>query len=55
MYALVDSEACIMSRDLQEIASTLGARGKGILATDETVPTLTRRFDALGKLSSRRC
>jgi fructose-bisphosphate aldolase class I len=48
MYALADSEACIMSRDLQEIASTLVARGKGILAADETVPTLTRRFDALG-------
>jgi len=48
MYALADSETCIMSRDLREIASTLVARGKGILAADETVPTLTRRFDALG-------
>ena len=37
-----------MSRDLQEIARTLVARGKGILAADETVPTLTCRFDALG-------
>jgi len=37
-----------MSRDLQEIVRTLVARGKGSLATDETVPTLTCRFDALG-------
>ncbi len=37
-----------MNRDLQQIASTLVGRGKGILAADETVPTLTRRFDALG-------
>ena len=29
------------------IAASLVARGKGILAADETVPTLTRRFDAL--------
>src|SRR5512133_2072362 len=27
---------------------TLVAKGKGILAADETVPTLTRRFDTLG-------
>jgi len=37
-----------MSQDLEKTASTLVARGKGILAADETVPTLTRRFDALG-------
>ncbi len=37
-----------MSQDLQKTASTLVARGKGILAADETVPTLTRRLDALG-------
>ncbi len=37
-----------MTRDLQHIASTLVGEGKGILAADETVPTLTRRFDALG-------
>ena len=38
----------MVSHDLQSIAQTLIADGKGILAADETVPTLTRRFDALG-------
>jgi fructose-bisphosphate aldolase, class I len=40
-----------MSHDLHDIESTaraLVADGKGILAADETVPTLTKRFDALG-------
>ncbi len=37
-----------MPQDLQEIARTLVTNGKGILAADETVPTLARRFDALG-------
>jgi len=37
-----------MTQDLPGIALGLVARGKGILAADETVPTLTRRFDALG-------
>jgi fructose-bisphosphate aldolase, class I len=36
------------SRDLERLALTLVADGKGILAADETVPTLTRRFDTLG-------
>jgi fructose-bisphosphate aldolase class I len=36
------------SHDLEGIALALVADGKGILAADETVPTLTRRFDALG-------
>jgi fructose-bisphosphate aldolase class I len=36
------------SRDLESVAQTLVAEGKGILAADETTPTLTRRFDALG-------
>ena len=36
------------SRDLESVAETLVAEGKGILAADETVPTLTRRFDPLG-------
>ena len=36
-----------MTEQLQELAASLVARGKGILAADETVPTLTRRFDAL--------
>ena len=36
------------SSDLESVAQTLVAEGKGILAADETVPTLTKRFDALG-------
>jgi fructose-bisphosphate aldolase class I len=36
------------SQDLESVASTLVADGKGILAADETIPTLTRRFDTLG-------
>src|SRR5215831_11442538 len=35
------------SHDLESIALTLVAEGKGILAADETNPTLTRRFDTL--------
>jgi fructose-bisphosphate aldolase class I len=37
-----------MTDDLEGVALTLVADGKGILAADETVPTLTKRFDALG-------
>ena len=37
-----------MSEDLESIAATLVADGKGILAADESVATLTRRFDTLG-------
>ena len=33
---------------LEGVAQTLVAEGKGILAADETVATLTKRFDALG-------
>src|SRR5262249_23173970 len=33
---------------LASVAQTLVAEGKGILAADETIPTLTRRFDTLG-------
>ena len=36
------------SRDLESIALTLVSEEKGILAADETIPTLTKRFDALG-------
>jgi fructose-bisphosphate aldolase class I len=36
-----------MDNDLESTAATLVAKGKGILAADETVPTLTKRFDAL--------
>jgi fructose-bisphosphate aldolase class I len=36
------------SHDLENVALTLVADGKGILAADETTPTLTRRFDTLG-------
>jgi fructose-bisphosphate aldolase, class I len=37
-----------MSHNLEGIANALVAEGKGILAADETVPTLTKRFDSLG-------
>jgi fructose-bisphosphate aldolase, class I len=37
-----------MSEDLGSIAATLVAEGKGILAADESIATLTRRFDPLG-------
>ena len=37
-----------MNHDLETIAARLVASGKGILAADETVPTLTKRFDTLG-------
>ena len=36
-----------MSHDLESVAATLVADEKGILAADETVPTLTKRFDSL--------
>src|SRR5262245_55500936 len=35
-------------QDLENVALTLVAEGKGILAADETIPTLTKRFDTLG-------
>src|SRR5690242_2412927 len=34
--------------DCEAVAKALVADGKGILAADETVATLTKRFDALG-------
>src|ERR671910_2180865 len=37
-----------MNQDLDSIAGRLVADGKGILAADESVSTLTRRFDTLG-------
>jgi fructose-bisphosphate aldolase class I len=37
-----------MNETLESVAATLVAEGKGILAADESVSTLTRRFDALG-------
>ena len=37
-----------MINKLESVALTLVADGKGILAADETVHTLTRRFDTLG-------
>ena len=36
------------SHNLESIALALVADGKGILAADETIPTLTKRFDTLG-------
>jgi fructose-bisphosphate aldolase, class I len=41
-----------MSHQLESVVTALVAEGKGILAADETVPTLTKRFDTLGILSS---
>jgi fructose-bisphosphate aldolase class I len=38
----------MITDDLESVAATLVADGKGILAADETVPTLTKRFDTLG-------
>jgi fructose-bisphosphate aldolase class I len=43
-----------MSRDIEHTARALVADGKGILAADETVPTLTKRFEALGIPSTER-
>jgi fructose-bisphosphate aldolase, class I len=37
-----------MAQELESVALTLVADGKGILAADETPHTLTRRFDTLG-------
>ena len=34
--------------DLESVALALVPKGKGILAADETIPTLTKRFDTLG-------
>jgi fructose-bisphosphate aldolase class I len=42
-----------MSQDLESVAGALVADGKGILAADETVPTLTKRFDTLGIRSTK--
>ena len=36
------------SRDPESVALALVAQGKGILAADETIPTLTKRFTVLG-------
>jgi fructose-bisphosphate aldolase, class I len=36
------------SRRLESVAQDLVVEGKGILAADETAPTLTKRFDTLG-------
>ena len=40
--------------DLDSVTLALVARGKEILAADETVPTLTKRFDALAIQSTER-
>jgi fructose-bisphosphate aldolase, class I len=37
-----------MSEDLESVAASLVADGKGILAADESIATLTRRFDTVG-------
>jgi fructose-bisphosphate aldolase, class I len=38
----------MITYDLESVAATLVADGKGIRPADETVPTLTKRFDTLG-------
>jgi len=43
-----------MSDELESVVLTLIADGKGILAADETVSTLTKRFDALGIQSTEK-
>jgi fructose-bisphosphate aldolase class I len=43
-----------MTDDLENVALALVAQGKGILAADETVPTLTKRFDTLGIQSTEK-
>ena len=43
-----------LPHDLDSVALTLVTRGKGIHAADETVPTLTKCFDALGISPSTR-
>src|SRR3974390_729508 len=47
-----DTEDRIMSYNLESVAARLVAEGKGILAADETTPTLTKRFDILGIAST---
>jgi fructose-bisphosphate aldolase, class I len=44
----------MMIHGLESVALTLLADGKGILAADETVHTLTRRFDTLGIQSTEK-
>src|SRR6516164_2542418 len=41
-----------MKHSLEETAQALVAKGKGILAADETVPTISKRFEALGVQST---
>src|SRR3974390_1443294 len=36
------------SSQLESVALALVAEGKGVLAADETIPTLTKRFQTLG-------
>ncbi len=43
-----------MTHDIEALALALVGDGKGIHAADETVPTLTRRFDALHIPSTER-
>ena len=43
-----------MTHDLESVALRLVADGKGILAADETVHTLTQRFDTLGIQSTEK-
>jgi fructose-bisphosphate aldolase class I len=47
-------EEVVMAHDLESVALTLVADGKGILAADETPHTLTKRFDTLGIQSTEK-
>ena len=41
-----------MSHDLESTARAIVAPGKGILAADESAPTIKKRFDSIGVESS---
>ncbi len=42
-----------MAERLEDIAQQMVARGKGILAADESSGTITKRFDGIGIKSTR--
>jgi fructose-bisphosphate aldolase class I len=44
----------MMTHELEKVALALVADGKGILAADETIDTLTQRFDTLGIQSTEK-
>jgi fructose-bisphosphate aldolase class I len=42
-----------MSQELVETAQAIGARGRGILAADESTPTIKKRFDSINAESTQ--